>query len=138
MEQFGKKITKNPILNLYEGVLNMFHVLNLSEFWIFANFRKYGRVLNMRRDAIMEGFWISQDSEYARFLQMQASHKVLNMSEYHALIMSQYAWIGFNKAEYDWIYRYIPRKIKLKKQSANYVRILNVPDVYIAKCHWTN
>ena len=45
----------------------------------------------MRQDAIMEGFEILQDSEYARFLETQASHKVLNMSEYHALIMSQYA-----------------------------------------------
>ena len=36
----------------------------------------------MRRDAIMEGFWILQDSEYARFLRMQAVHKVLNMPEY--------------------------------------------------------
>ena len=34
----------------------MFQVLNMSEFLIFANFRKYGRVLNIRRDAIMEGF----------------------------------------------------------------------------------
>ena len=36
----------------------------------------------MRRDAIMEGFWIFQDSKYARFLQMQVLHKVLNMPEY--------------------------------------------------------
>ena len=30
-------------------------------------------------DAIMEGFWIFQNSEYARFQGMQALHKVLNM-----------------------------------------------------------
>ena len=35
----------------------------------------------MRRDAIMEEFWIFQDSEYARFLQMQALRKVLNKAE---------------------------------------------------------
>ena len=29
----------------------------------------------MHRDAIMEGFWIFQDSEYARFLHMQALQK---------------------------------------------------------------
>ena len=92
----------------------MFRVLNMSEFWILANFRKYDRVLNMRRDAIMEGFWIFQDYEYARFLQIQTSLKVLNMSEYHTLIMSQYAWICLNKAEYDWIYRHIPKKNKKK------------------------
>ena len=33
----------------------------------------------MRGDAIIEGFWIFQDSEYARFLRTQALHKVLNV-----------------------------------------------------------
>ena len=33
----------------------------------------------MSWDAIMEGFWIFQDSENARFLQMQVLHKVPNM-----------------------------------------------------------
>ena len=36
----------------------------------------------MRRDAIMEGFWIFQDSEYPGFLRMQVLHNVLNMAEY--------------------------------------------------------
>ena len=31
---------------------------------------------------IIEGFWIFQDSEYARFLSMQVLHKVLIMTEY--------------------------------------------------------
>ena len=44
-------------------------------------FRKYDTVLNMRQDAIMEGFWIFQGSEYAKFLRMQAFPKVLNMPE---------------------------------------------------------
>ena len=35
----------------------------------------------MRRDAIMEGFWIFENSEYARLLHMQALHKVLIMPE---------------------------------------------------------
>ena len=34
----------------------MCQVLDLSEFLIFVNFRKYDRVLNMRRDAIKEEF----------------------------------------------------------------------------------
>ena len=34
----------------------MRRVLNMSEFWIFVNFRKYDKVLNMYRDEIMEGF----------------------------------------------------------------------------------
>ena len=33
----------------------------------------------MRQDAIMEGFWMFQNSEYARYLHMQALHKVLNI-----------------------------------------------------------
>ena len=36
----------------------------------------------MLLDEIMEEFWISYDCEYARFLDMQALHKVLNVTEY--------------------------------------------------------
>ena len=54
----------------------------MSEFRIFVDFREYFRVLNMRQDAIMKGFCIFQEFEYARFLHMQAMHKVLNMSKY--------------------------------------------------------
>ena len=36
----------------------------------------------MRQDAIIEDFWIRQDSEYVRFVHMQALHKVLNVPEY--------------------------------------------------------
>ena len=36
----------------------------------------------MRGDAIMEGFWILHDSENAKFLRMQALHKILNMLQY--------------------------------------------------------
>ena len=48
---------------------------------------KYARVLNIRKfllmrwDTIMEGFWIFQDSKHARFLHMQALHKVLNIAK---------------------------------------------------------
>ena len=35
----------------------------------------------MHRDVIMEGFWVFQDSEYARLLDMQVLHKVLKMAE---------------------------------------------------------
>ena len=34
----------------------------------------------------MEGFWIFQDPEYARFLHIQGLHKVMNMPE-HGWIM---------------------------------------------------
>ena len=60
----------------------MWQVLNMSEFWIFVNYRKYDGVLNMCWDAIIEKFLIIQDSEYARFLQMQTLDKVLNVPEY--------------------------------------------------------
>ena len=36
----------------------------------------------MRFDAIKEGFWIFEDSDYACFLRMQALRKVLNIPEY--------------------------------------------------------
>ena len=36
----------------------------------------------MRRDAIIEEFWIFPDSEYARFMRMQVLHKVVNIPEY--------------------------------------------------------
>ena len=44
-------------------------------------FRKYDMVLNMLQDALMEGFKIFQDPEYARFLHMQGLQKVLNVPE---------------------------------------------------------
>ena len=40
----------------------------------------------MRQDAIMEGFWIFQHSEYVRFLHMQALHNILNIPEYGWII----------------------------------------------------
>ena len=64
----------------------MCRVLNTSEFWIFLNFGKYDKVLYVRRDAILEKFWIFQGSQYARFLYMQALQKVLNMPEYGWII----------------------------------------------------
>ena len=45
----------------------MCQVLNVSEFWIFSNFCKCHRVLNICGNAIMEKFWIFQDSKYASF-----------------------------------------------------------------------
>ena len=57
----------------------MCYALNMSE---FVGFRKHGRVLNIRRDTIMKGFRIFWYSEYARFLRMQALHRVLNIPEY--------------------------------------------------------
>ena len=55
----------------------------------------------MSRDAIVEGFWIFQNSEYARFLRMQALHKVLNNAWIllnNALSQgSEYAWSTFHR-----------------------------------------
>ena len=75
----------------------MCRVLNMSEFWIFVNFRKYDKVLNMCRDIIKEGreyqysgfpgiswnpgipwFRVCQVSAYASV----AQGKVLNMPEF--------------------------------------------------------
>ena len=78
----------------------MCEVLNMSGFWVFQackygrvlNFQgytgftyfcKYDRVLNVHGDAVMKWFWIFQDLNiYAKFLHMQALHRVLNMSGY--------------------------------------------------------
>ena len=57
-------------------------VLNVPELCIFVNFCKYDRVLNMRWDAVIEGFRIFLDSDYVRYLHMQVMHEVLNMPEY--------------------------------------------------------
>ena len=91
MEHFGKIIV---VLTIFEKKL---HLKSLRDFWIcigfqvsefciLVNFRRCDRVLNTHRDATMEGFWIFQDSNYVRFLHMQALHKVLNMPE-HSWIM---------------------------------------------------
>ena len=80
----------------------MWQVLNMSEFWIFVNYRKCDGVLNLCWDAIIEKFLIIQDSEYARFLQMQTLDKVLNVPEYawimtydRVLSMSGQRFTGF-------------------------------------------
>ena len=73
---FCKKLHLKPL----EMILNVYgfkyvRVLSIHKFC------KYGSVLNKRWNTIMEGFRIFQDSEYMRFLHMQALHKVLNMPE---------------------------------------------------------
>ena len=78
-EWFGKMII---VFNYFRKKLHLellidCRALNMSELWIFVNFLKYDRVLNMRLDAIMKGLWIfliyrisaypsvAQGSEYA-------------------------------------------------------------------------
>ena len=58
---------------------------------IHINVWKYSSVLNILWGAIEEGFWIFHAFKYARFLCMQALHKVLNVPEY--------SWI----IPYDWV-----------------------------------
>ena len=71
----------------FARILNIL-VVNMLGFWIsrvtqkrFTYFCRYDRVLNIHWDAIMEGFWIFQDFEYARFLHIQALTKVQKMVE---------------------------------------------------------
>ena len=45
----------------------------------------------MHQDAIMEEFWILHDSEYVRFLQMQALHKMNNALSW--IMMNKYEWM---------------------------------------------
>ena len=78
MECFGKIIivliifAKNS-LNIWEGskYVSSFKYVRL---WIFVNFRKYGRVMKMRWDAIMKGFWIFQDSKYLCKIWLKDGH----------------------------------------------------------------
>ena len=81
------------------------HLKSLRGFWICARFlicqgSEYSRnvsmpafwssrVVNMRWNAIMEGCWLFKDSEYARFQDMQALQKVLNMPEYSWIMCKQ-------------------------------------------------
>ena len=67
-------------------IFSLPRVLNFHCYTGFTCFCKYDRVLNMCWDAIMKGFWIFQDSEYARFLHMQVLHKLLNIPEYGWII----------------------------------------------------
>ena len=74
-------------LKFLKSVLSMCRVLNTSEFWIFIIFKKKNRVLNMRWDAIMEGFWIFQDSAYVRFQRMKSLYKILNKPAYSWIML---------------------------------------------------
>ena len=56
-------------------------LLNSLGYTGFAYFRKCGMILNMRWDAIKEGYGIFHDPEYIKFQHIQALHKVLNMAE---------------------------------------------------------
>ena len=74
------KVKSNPVT--CKRVVNMCLILNMPEFWIFANFRKYNRIQNIHGDAIKEEFWVFQDFKYGSLLHMQALYEVLNMPEY--------------------------------------------------------
>ena len=89
-------------------------VVNFKGYAGFSYFCKYIRVLKVPRNAIMKRSWIFQDSKYTRLLHMQALHKVFSV----VLHKPEYALIMLNMLEYLCIY--------LKKQSSEYVRILNV------------
>ena len=87
--------------------------VNISGFWVFqachyaqaskfpglhrfVYFRKYDRGLNIRRNATKEGFWIFQNSEYFRFLRMQALRFRIclkNCSDY-GRVMNMTGFIG--------------------------------------------
>ena len=63
------KYVRNLII---PGNINMPRVLNFQIYTGFTYFRKCDSFLNRRRDAIMEGLSMFQDSQYSRFLHMQA------------------------------------------------------------------
>ena len=78
MKHFGKIVfnyfCKYSILNLWQGSEYMLgfkyvRVLNIG---------KYDRVLNIRRDTIMEEFWIMK---YDKVVNIRGIYRVLNMPE---------------------------------------------------------
>ena len=83
----------------------------MSDFWNFVNilnFCEFDRVLNMQQDAIMKGFWIFQDSEYASFVTRLSICEgytgcqiCLNKAEYAliSLDMREYALIILNVSD---------------------------------------
>ena len=58
----------------------------MSDFWIFVNFPKYDKVLNMHQDETIEDFLVFLDSNYAGYQEIQALYKVVNMSEYGSIM----------------------------------------------------
>ena len=74
------------VLNMYNAVRRARSFYELMNRCWKTKWHINMTVLNMGRDAIMEGFWIFQDSGYARFLRMQALDMVLNIPEYGWLI----------------------------------------------------
>ena len=104
---------------IFERVIIMCRVLNISEFWILVNFRKYdkvmnesgcnyGRVLNvpgLRVGQVSEYAWIWlnnalwQDSKYA----WSTFHRVLNkLKIWHGCeyAMVTACWMRLNRSEY--------------------------------------
>ena len=80
-------------------------ILAFNYFWkhsIVDVWQVFGcaRVLNeYLRVSNTPGFWICQDSEYTRVLNMSALHRVLNMNEY-VWIIPEYTWLDLNMSEY--------------------------------------
>ena len=89
----------------------------------------------MLRDAVIEDFWIFQDSKYTRFLHMQGLQKVLNMAEYN-WIMSEWTvlttaqfWICLVKVSQGFEYASVLNMPRLKiKQACEHVKVTQATD----------
>ena len=73
---------------MFDRVLNMPWILNMSLFWIYRD-SEYTRFWT----------WICQCSKYTTVLNMPGLHRVLNMSEYF-LGKSNYTWMCLNLSEW--------------------------------------
>ena len=113
--QFGKIII---VLSLWESS----NYVSGFKYVKVLNIRKYA-VLNIRRDVIMEAFWIFQDSDNARFLRMQAFAQG-----------SEYAWIWLNNVlwqDSDYVWPTFHREL-------NKSLVLNMPGLRIWQgCEYT-
>ena len=140
----------------HSSIYGMCRVLNISELWISVNFRKYGGVLYMCGDAIMEGFWIFQDSMYAKFLRIKYCARfwicLVNVSQGfkkasdtirtffskirtlfsifkkagEASPLSACLWVCLNTHQYPWIWIHIIEDSYIN--CSDYVRTSNMHD----------
>ena len=95
--------TKHCILNFWKGseyVLSFkfvtaqsipgvsnWHGCEFPDFTEFTYFCKYDKVLNMRLDVVMEGFWVFKDYQHGRLEHMLGLRKFLNMPEYGLIML---------------------------------------------------
>ena len=120
----GRKYAK--ILNMLKYGRDIQHseyarVHALTEFWIYL-----GRYL---------GFYICQDSKYARVVNMQELHKVLNMPEYNWICLN-WTWIGLNMSEFLIIDKFLKMYHTMYSARSLYKLISTYSEIGVFRIRW--